>query len=204
MTEPFFTTKDAGKGTGLGLSMVAGFVQQSGGMFAVDSEPGVGTSIDILLPTTGDAPVQLQETTRAAAGIDEIRILLVDDDEAVRTVIGEQLLDLGADVESAESGEKALALAQSSGAFDVILSDYAMPGMNGVETIRAVREVQPQIRAVLLTGYAEDDALDADDSSTVLLRKPIGLNDLVHVLVGREAQADGESEPPKRRLSGSR
>ena len=185
VTEPFFTTKEAGKGTGLGLSMVAGFVQQSGGQFSVESEPGSGTSIDIFLPSTHERPTRAKPIGKEAAEIDSLRILLVDDDEAVRTVLGEQLRDLGADVESVESGEKALSAASAKkAAFDVILSDYAMPGMNGLETIRAVRTRQPNIRAVLMTGYADDEALDAHDSGTTLIRKPIGMTDLLRALAG--------------------
>jgi PAS domain S-box-containing protein len=204
VTEPFFTTKEAGKGTGLGLSMVAGFVQQSGGRFSIESEPGRGTSITILLPSTIDAPVHAAVAAGVAAGIDGLRILLVDDDEAVRTVIGEQLRDVGADVEIAGSGEAALEIGSRVDAtFDVILSDFAMPGMNGLDTIRAVREMRPSIRAVLMTGYADDEVLDAHDDRTVLVRKPITLNDLVAVLADhQEPAADGEAEPALIRQSG--
>ncbi|QIK96760.1 response regulator [Sphingomonas sp. HDW15A] len=206
VTEPFFTTKEAGKGTGLGLSMVAGFVQQSGGRFTVNSKPGLGTSIEILLPSTGEAPVQAPATIQVASSIGDLRILLVDDDEAVRTVIGEQLRDLGANVEIAGSGETALELARAAGDKPhVILSDYAMPGMNGLETIRAVRTVLPAIRAVLMTGYADDDALDAHDQHTALVRKPIALNELVAVLGGRPDEPGSSvdsTEPVLRRQSG--
>ena len=208
VTEPFFTTKEAGKGTGLGLSMVAGFVEQSGGRFSVESEAGTGTSIEILLPSTGEAPVQSPHVARAAAAIGDLGILLVDDDEAVRTVIGEQLRDLGAKVEVAENGEQALAIAaRQLNGLDVILSDYAMPGMNGLETIRAVREKQPGIRAVLMTGYAEDGVLDAQEEGTSLVRKPIGMNDLLSVLAGHECAPESdeaEAEQETCRQSGGR
>jgi len=205
VTEPFFTTKEAGKGTGLGLSMVAGFVQQSGGRFSIDSELGSGTSIEILLPSTGDAPVHAPVLGVSAASIGNLRILLVDDDEAVRTVIGEQLRDAGAHVEIAESGESALELAAVTGkAFDVLLSDFAMPGMNGLETIRAVRKSHPSIRAVLMTGYADDDVLDAHEERTALVRKPVALGELVAALAGdRDPTARDQAEPALLKQSGS-
>jgi len=203
VTEPFFTTKEAGKGTGLGLSMVAGFVQQSGGRFSVQSEPGSGTAIDILLPSTNEAPVQVTVAAGVAASVSDLRILLVDDDEAVRTVIGEQLRDVGATVAIAGTGEAALEIGSRGEPFDVILSDFAMPGMNGLDTIRAVREKQPAIRAVLMTGYADDEVLDAHDDRTVLVRKPITLNDLVTVLAGdRQAGSSAAEKPALLRQSG--
>ena len=201
VTEPFFTTKEAGKGTGLGLSMVAGFVQQSGGRFSVSSEPGSGTSIEILLPSTAEAPVQAPLIAASAASIANLRILLVDDDEAVRTVIGEQLRDAGAKVEIAESGEAAVEIGTGR-EFDVILSDFAMPGMNGLQTIRAVRERQSSIRAVLMTGYADDDVLDAHEERTALVRKPVALNDLVSVLAGCQESKEDGAEPARLRQSG--
>ena len=198
VTEPFFTTKEAGKGTGLGLSMVAGFVQQSGGRFSIDSETGSGTSIEILLPSTIDAPVYAAVAAGVAEGIGGLRILLVDDDEAVRTVIGEQLRDVGADVEIAGSGEAALEIgSRAEATFDVILSDFAMPGMNGLETIRAIRKKLPSIRAVLMTGYADDEVLDAHEDRTVLVRKPTTLNDLVAVLADHQEQAAGAGAEPE-------
>jgi CheY-like chemotaxis protein/anti-sigma regulatory factor (Ser/Thr protein kinase) len=174
ITEPFFTTKEAGKGTGLGLSMVMGFVQQSGGRFKVESEVGHGTMIELLLPSTLQPAAKTRDEP---AGLDtpmESRlILLVDDDDAVRTVLSEQLRDMGMEVETASSGQQAIRhLRQSERGFDLLLTDYAMPGINGVETIKSIRKVRPEIRAILMTGYADDAVIDELDQVAVL-RKPI-------------------------------
>ncbi len=174
ITEPFFTTKEAGKGTGLGLSMVMGFVQQSGGQLKIESRLGDGTTVELLLPSTLQAPAA------GHAGIKEIEsalesrsIVMVDDDEAVRTVLCEQLRDLGMEVETASSGHQAIQqLRQSEHGFDVLLTDYAMPGLNGIETIKSILQVRPDIRAILMTGYADDAAIDQLEKVAVL-RKPI-------------------------------
>ena len=143
ITEPFFTTKEAGKGTGPGLSMVAGFVEQSGGRFAVGSDAS-GTTVEMVLPSTGDRPHAAPADEPAAAVVRGLNILLVDDDEAVRTVVAEQLRESGSMVETVASGEEALAAVdRSTLPFDLVLSDYAMPGLNGIETVHAVREKQP-------------------------------------------------------------
>jgi PAS domain S-box-containing protein len=173
ITEPFFTTKEAGKGTGLGLSMVIGFVQQSGGQFSMDSELGQGTTIELLLPSTLEAPVKEAEEQASYAPITSRLILLVDDDDAVRTVLSEQLRDLGMEVDTASNGQQAIQRMQQGGrGYDLLLTDYAMPGLNGIETIRSVRELRPEIRAILMTGYADDAAIDELDQVAVL-RKPI-------------------------------
>jgi PAS domain S-box-containing protein len=195
ITEPFFTTKEAGKGTGLGLSMVMGFVQQSGGRFNVESELGRGTTIELLLPST------LQPPAKEADGLPSQHvpvisqsILLVDDDEAVRTVLCEQLRDLGMVVETASSGKQAVQRMRKSGrAFDLLLTDYAMPGLNGIETIRSVRQVRPEIRAILMTGYAEDAAIE--ELGVAILRKPIDPAALRKSLSFQASQG-GELIPP--------
>jgi PAS domain S-box-containing protein len=174
ITEPFFTTKEAGKGTGLGLSMVMGFVEQSGGRFSVESKLRRGTTIELLLPSTSQPPArQMDDQPAADVPVEGRSILLVDDDDAVRTVLSEQLRDLGMEVETASSGRQAIKQLRRNGrAYDLLLTDYAMPGLNGIETIRSVREVRPEIRAILMTGYADDAALDELDEVAVL-RKPI-------------------------------
>ena len=181
VTEPFFTTKEAGKGTGLGLSMVAGFVQQSGGRLKIDSEPGGGTRIELILPATedlseGKAGSLLQEALPSSAGK---AILLVDDDDSVRTVLGEQLRELGFKVDEAADGKSAIERLKGNGSYDVLLTDFAMPGMNGLDTIRrAVRE-RPEIRAVLMTGYANEGSVADAREKVPIVRKPIRLEELL-------------------------
>ncbi|HVF37675.1 MAG TPA: response regulator [Sphingomicrobium sp.] len=186
ITEPFFTTKEAGKGTGLGLSMVMGFVQQSGGRFHVDSEHGRGTTIELWLPSTSSAPAPQRVTVDLHDGeVDCYSVLLVDDDDAVRTVIGEQLRDLGMTVEAVASGDQAIGRLETDGAdFDLLLTDFAMPGMNGIETINVARKQRPDLRVVLMTGYADDQAIAGVRGNVEVLRKPIKVADLKRALAG--------------------
>src|SRR6185437_8294551 len=125
VTEPFFTTKEAGKGTGLGLSMVAGFVEQSGGVFQISSQVDEGTQIDMILPAS-DGEVDRAAPASRQEGPQELvnSILLVDDDASVRLIISEHLRDLGLDVSVAEDAEHALKLLESNGYRpDFVLTD---------------------------------------------------------------------------------
>ena len=185
ITEPFFTTKEAGKGTGLGLSMVMGFVQQSGGRFNVETGIGIGTTIELLLPATTQPPADIAEKSREPEFSAEGQsILLVDDDDAVRTVLGEQLRDLGMEVETATSGHEAIDLLHSSDRdYDLLMTDFAMPGLNGIETIRTVRKKFPRMRAILMTGYADNESLGELDK-VVVIRKPINMGELKRSLGG--------------------
>jgi CheY-like chemotaxis protein len=180
--EPFFTTKGVGKGTGLGLSMVKGFAEQSGGGFAIESAPGRGSTASIWLPVSHIAPepVRAEPTARHPA-----RILLVDDDPLVLGTVAEQLEDLGHKVLSASGGTDALAILRARQAVDLMITDLAMPGMNGLTLIREAREVQPRLPAILLTGYANELSRLApqEPNRTVytLIRKPAS----THVLKTR-------------------
>ena len=184
VTEPFFTTKEAGKGTGLGLSMVVGFVQQSGGRLRIECPPEGGTAIDLYLPSTPQAPAERTVADTREPIVAKVRsVLLVDDDNAVRTVLGEQLREMGLRVEAVADGDSAIAaLRDSSKEFDLLLTDFAMPGLNGVETIRGARETRPDLRAVLMTGYADDEAVASLRDAISVLRKPIDLGELAKAL----------------------
>lgn len=186
ITEPFFTTKEAGKGTGLGLSMVMGFVQQSGGQFNVESAAGKGTLVELVLPSTPQPPTEpsAQADPLDEQVLDERSILLVDDDDAVRTVLGEQLRDLGMRVDAVSSGDKAIAhLRKSDGNYDLLLTDFAMPGLNGIETIESARQERPNLRAVLMTGYADEDVIGEMKGMIDVLRKPINLFELKRAIM---------------------
>jgi PAS domain S-box-containing protein len=185
-TEPFFTTKGVGKGTGLGLSMVHGFVGQSGGAMRLTSAPGQGTTVELWLPrATGAAPrdsdpgAHLPPHLNAAPA--RLRILLVDDDELVRAGTAMMLEELGhAVVAEAGSGREALAALREHVAVNVLMTDQAMPGMNGLELIAQARALRPGLRALLATGYAELGTLHAGDIPR--LPKPYGLDDLRRAL----------------------
>ena len=181
VTEPFFTTKAAGKGTGLGLSMVSGFAQQSGGKIRIDSAPGGGTTIELLFPCTDEtqkieeaAPPRLPQRVGPAKAV-----LLVDDDETVRTVLGEQLRELGFKVDEVADGKSAIDRLARNGSYDVLLSDFAMPGMNGIDTIQAALRTRPSMRALLMTGYADEEAVGDLQKGVPIIRKPVNINDLV-------------------------
>jgi PAS domain S-box-containing protein len=179
--EPFFTTKGVGKGTGLGLSMVQGFIAQSGGAMRIRSEPGKGTKITLWLPRAKQGPPANVET-QAVQSIETrgLRVLLVDDDILVSMGAADMLLDLGHSATEAQSGAHALKLLEADGQFDVVVTDYAMPGMNGFELAQRIRASHPRLPIVLATGYAE---LPADRSIEFgHLSKPYTSKDLAAAL----------------------
>ena len=178
--EPFFTTKPVGQGTGLGLAMARGFAQQSGGGFRVDSAPGRGARISLWFPRTDAAvsPVAAQPdgTAEMAAPV-AARALVVDDDRMVREMLASQLTAGGHAVTEASDGLAALSRLDRGEDFDLLVTDFAMPGMNGLALIRQARQRLPALPACLLTGFADDSVrLDPAESAgdlTLLLRKPV-------------------------------
>lgn len=178
VTEPFFTTKETGKGTGLGLSMVAGFVDQSGGKLEIQSTPGEGTTISILLPATSASEDNKSGDVAELCWFEGRKVALVDDDEGVRIVLSEQLRDAGAIVEEFPSGEAVVhAFDRGKSKFDVVISDFAMPGMNGIEALDRISKLNADIARVLITGNAADKHL-CDKGDIPLVRKPIDLKAL--------------------------
>ena len=189
VTEPFFTTKETGKGTGLGLSMVAGFAQQSGGRLDITSAPGKGTQIDLVLPATEAPAAQSSDGSETDHGwLAGKSIMLIDDDNSVRLVLAEQLRDLGATVDEFASGQEAIDAVQSDQRdYDLILSDFAMPRMNGVDALRAIEKLAPESQQVLMTGYADDSRL-AQDVEVTVIRKPIDFAKLADLVSFSPAQ----------------
>jgi signal transduction histidine kinase/CheY-like chemotaxis protein len=177
--EPFFTTKEVGKGSGLGLSQVFGLAKQSGGGVRIDSTVGVGTSVQVFLPKASappdlDAPVAPEAQ---AVRPNNVHILLVDDDSAVREVTAGILQDLGYGVIEAGSGGAALEVLDREADIDLVLVDFAMPGMNGAEVAREVRARRPSLPVLFVTGYADTEAL-ASAGDDGILRKPFIEKDL--------------------------
>lgn len=183
VTEPFFTTKAPGKGTGLGLSMVAGFVEQSGGVFQIDSEVGRGTQIDLILPATraeseAGAIAPPQEDPERLVG----SVLLVDDDASVRLILSEHLRDLGLDVAVAEDAEHALRFLEGNGDTpDFVLTDFSMPGMDGLNLLGAIGERWPNIRGAIMTGNPQERVSRCDPHVPVI-HKPIEFGELKRLL----------------------
>jgi signal transduction histidine kinase len=174
VTEPFFTTKETGKGTGLGLSMVSGFVHQSGGELRIDSIEGTGTTIDLILPATEVRPSS--ETSGETGDLTWLagkHLMLIDDDDAVRAILNEQFRDAGAFIEDFASGREAIsAVREAPGKYDYILSDFAMPDMDGLETLAEIGKLAPAARTVLMTGTADDLRLGSR-LTVPLVRKPL-------------------------------
>jgi signal transduction histidine kinase len=179
--EPFFTTKGPGAGTGLGLSMAYGVAQAAGGDLVIDSIVGRGTTVTIHLPLTGQEPAAfapVEATARATASTVTalpIRklILLVDDDEVVRTAIEDMLCNAGHHVTAVAGGEAALA-AYKDREYDLVLLDFAMPGMNGAQLAGRLLEQRPTQRIVFVSGYSDSAAIDAAlNGKAEILAKPV-------------------------------
>jgi CheY-like chemotaxis protein/anti-sigma regulatory factor (Ser/Thr protein kinase) len=171
--EPFFTTKEVGKGSGLGLSQVLGFAKQSGGGVRIQSQPGRGTSVHIYLPRATMNAETLQPAAKLVerGDVQSARILLVDDDNAVREVTGATLRDLGYVVIEAGSGGAALDIIEHDHKIDLILIDFAMPGMSGAEVASRVRVKRPNLPILFVTGFA-DRAQLAGVSEAQIIGKP--------------------------------
>jgi signal transduction histidine kinase/ActR/RegA family two-component response regulator len=154
--DPFFTTKPVGSGTGLGLSQVYGFAKQSGGLARISSELGHGTMVELSFPAVDRPPDRPPDEPVAAspAAAGQHRILVVEDDADVRRVIVESLQIAGHHVTAAADGNDGLAALQRSTP-DLLIADYAMPGMNGAEVIHKAHELVPDLPVILATGYAD-------------------------------------------------
>ena len=157
--EPFFTTKGIGKGTGLGLSMVQGLTAQCGGAMHISSQLGKGTVVTLWLPRAkeGDAvhaSAQDNALVPQATGR-KLKVLLVDDDSLVSMNTANMLIDLGHTALEALSAAEALELLECGEKFDVVLTDYAMPDMNGLDLAKRIRQIMPTLPIVLATGYAD-------------------------------------------------
>jgi len=157
--EPFFTTKPVGKGTGLGLSMVFGFVKQSGGHMTIDSVPGEGTTVRLLLPQAGDGGDDASDSDSATVAErprGSETILLVEDDEAVRDTVGTLLRNLGYHVIEAASGREALGIIASPQPIDLLFTDVVMPGgIDGFQLVDEGRRLRPGLKVLCASGYAE-------------------------------------------------
>ncbi len=173
--EPFFTTKAVGQGTGLGLAMVFGLAQQSKGRLVIDSEVGRGTRVELALPFATQAPEQTTQASDAApvAGR-RAHVLIVDDDPQVRHVTASFLTGFGHSTTEAGDGEAALRHLQRD-RYDIVVADLAMPGMSGIELAAAIREQDPRLPVLILTGHA--DAMQIPEDLPVLA-KPFRSADL--------------------------
>ena len=180
--EPFFTTKAVGKGSGLGLSQVFGLAKQSGGGVRIDTAPGAGTSVKVYLPRCDDIAAPRPAVREPPLGVDgRPVVLLVDDDSAVREITAGMLDELGYAVVEAGSGGAALEFLQQRPDVDLMLLDFAMPGMNGAEVAREATSRRPHLPIVFVTGYADVEAL-AHAGEAGVIQKPFEDHELTSKL----------------------
>ncbi|MBO0750385.1 MAG: response regulator, partial [Porphyrobacter sp.] len=171
--EPFFTTKEVGRGTGLGLSQVYGFAQSAGGTVSIDSQPGQGTTITLLLPRSLPAPEAdaAEPTDQAHPSLEGLRVLLVEDDPNLNELVGQMLQEQGSQVLAAATAAEGLDLFERN-RVDAVLSDMVMPGeMGGLDLARRMRAMRKDFPVVLMTGYSAAAGPAAAEGFAVL-RKP--------------------------------
>ena len=195
--EPFFTTKAVGKGSGLGLSQVLGFAQQSGGGVRIDTRLGEGSSVKVYLPRAADAAAGARSSElRLAASPAPARagvILLVDDDSSVREITRALLDEAGYQVVEAGSGGAALEILDRGQAVDLLLVDFAMPGMNGVEVAKAAHARRPQLPRLFVTGHADLTALK-EVGEDLIVQKPFRQDELRRKIERALGRAAAESK----------
>ena len=199
--EPFFTTKEIGKGSGLGLSQVLGFAKQSGGGMRIETRVGEGTSVKVYLPRATQPAVT--EVSSVPIGAPQHHrkgaiILLADDDDAVREVTSSILREVGYVVIEVGSGGAALDLLGREASVDLVLVDFAMPGMNGVDVVREINSKYPTLPVIFVTGYADNSALQEIGDARIINKPFVGdelITKVQAVLAESEHRAGGKVVP---------
>ncbi|OUS38569.1 hypothetical protein A9Q94_02140 [Rhodobacterales bacterium 56_14_T64] len=193
--DPFFTTKAPDKGTGLGLSMVVGFMRQSGGTVQVYSEVDKGTTFKLYFPA---AETQKKQITNAATSIilntGEHRVLVVEDEDAVRAILDLTLTKAGYQVVKATSGDEALEIFEADPSFDLLLTDIVMPGtLQGTSLSREMRKQRPDLPVVFMSGYANEATVHGNGlrPKDVRMMKPIQRVDLLATVAKAISEGTG-------------
>jgi len=203
--EPFFTTKGRGQGTGLGLSVSYGIVKQHGGVLEMDSVLGFGTTVLVILPAMDITPSSVvrpvPKTRTISRSLQRIRVLLVEDDPPIREMVASLLRDHGLQVRAVADGDEAMkVLARPDCAVDLVITDVAMPGLNGVELARRVRQALPGFPILFMSGCADStlEQYGLDEAESVLVRKPFTLDELLSAIesVLRSAGEHRATSPP--------
>jgi two-component system cell cycle sensor histidine kinase/response regulator CckA len=184
--EPFFTTKEQGKGTGLGLSTVYGIVKQSGGFIFADNVMGVdgrpeGARFTVYLPVHhGPAPApRTPAAEKSSQWSGGGRVLLVEDEDMVRAVAERALTRAGYQITACSDGEEGLAAVAQGGAFDLVVSDVVMPGMDGPAMAKAIRRLRPQLPVLFMSGYAEEQLRNEIDIADMhFIAKPFSVQQI--------------------------
>ncbi len=195
--EPFFSTKDPGQGSGMGLAMVDGFARQSGGLASIESELGRGTTVRIYLRASEEAATQTAavDTAFSPVRLRDRRVLVAEDNDALRRTIVAHLRAAGCDPVEARDGEHALVVTAEQGPFDILVSDVVMPGaIQGPQLAEQLRESDSDLPVVFLSGYAnapefQDEALAPADA---LLMKPVNRGELLQALETALASRSGD------------
>jgi signal transduction histidine kinase/NO-binding membrane sensor protein with MHYT domain len=179
--EPFFTTKPLGKGSGLGLSQVLGLAKQLGGGVRLDAEAGRGVEVTVYLPISPapDAAKSVSTTAEPPRARKGARVLVVDDDPDVRRFIVDLLEDSGYGVVAAVDGPDGLKALKDQGPFDLLLLDFAMPGMTGSEVARTVHAQDADQPVLMMTGYLEHEAVLSELGAQPMLQKPFDPSELL-------------------------
>jgi CheY-like chemotaxis protein len=184
--EPYFTTKEKGKGTGLELAMVYGIVKQSGGYILVDSKEGKGTAFRIYFPRTMEKPRPMTpETSPAASLTGKETVLVAEDQDEVRNLVLEILSMQGYTVLAASNGDEALRLAKGrKKPIHLLLTDMVMPGMNGKELAERMQRMFPDLKVILMSGYAEDGLIQWGTiiQGMEFLKKPFRVEALIQTI----------------------
>lgn len=203
--EPFFTTKEQGKGTGLGLSTAYGIVKQSGGFIFADNVSDkngktIGARFTVYFPVhRGDAPARKEPPKPLPSSDWSIggKILLVEDEDMVRAVAERALARAGFEITTCADGEEGLSAISAGGAFDMVVSDVVMPGMDGPAMVRAIRQQQPEIPVLFMSGYAEEQLRkDIDIPDMHFIAKPFSVAAISDKVSAILAQAKAEKSSP--------
>ena len=182
--EPFFTTKEMGKGTGMGLSMAYGVVKNHNGFIEVDSSPGKGSTLTIYLPAIekkSEREIEITKPLHKGKGT----ILVVDDEEIIRNVAMDILHDLGYDVLLASSGKEGVKIyADKKYVIDLVILDMIMPEMGGKETFKKLKEINPDVKILISSGYAQDSLPEqfVDDGEAGFIQKPYNINEIAEII----------------------
>ncbi|HHI70570.1 MAG TPA: response regulator, partial [Rhodobacteraceae bacterium] len=179
--EPFFSTKPVGKGTGLGLAIVRNWVEEAGGKVKLKSSPETGTCFTLLFPEFKASESQIEQQARPPMGHEHI--LLIDDEEDLLYTIRRMMARLGYRVEAFSNPALALhAFRTNPESYDAVVTDMMMPEMNGAELIAALREIRPELPAMVISSYMLENTLPKELREIVTVRKPVNMAGLAHAL----------------------